>query len=76
MLLMMPVSIIGVIIETRYRFLVYPFFAVFAGLGLREILRGKILWKPAIIIIGLFFLNTGFDVARNFGRIIERIHGL
>lgn len=73
MLAMMPLAIIGIIVETRYRMLVYPFFAIFAGYGLRELLMRKIAWKPALYVALFLILNTVFDAWRNIGRIIERI---
>ncbi len=76
MLAMMPLAVIGIIVETRYRFLSYPFFAVFAGFGFQEFLKKRLEWKPALLIFGLLFLNTALDIIRNFGRILERIHNL
>lgn len=83
MLVMMPLAVVGIIVETRYRMLVYPFFAVFAGYGLSEFFNKRlpvgqagINWKPAFYIASILFLNTGFDVLRNFGRILERISNL
>ncbi len=83
MLVMMPLAIIGIIIETRYRMLVYPFFAVFAGYGLSELLARRlpagqagISWKPALYLAALLILNTGFDILRNFDRILSKIHEL
>lgn len=76
MLVMMPLAVIGIIVETRYRFLAYPFFAIFAGFGLRELINRRIHWKLMLWVILLLFLNTGFDVARNWSRIIERINNL
>ena len=76
MLVMMPLAIAGIIIETRYRMLAYPFFAVFAGYGLNEFLSGRISWKPAFYLALLLVLNTSFDVLRNLGRIVGRINSL
>lgn len=76
MLVMMPLVVVGIIVETRYRMLVYPFFAVFAGCSLSELLNKRINWKSAFYIILILVLNTGFDVLRNFGRILERISNL
>ena len=73
MLIMMPLSVIGIIVETRYRMLVYPFFAVFAGYGLSEFLARRISWKPVFYLTSFLILNTAFDIFRNLGRIIERI---
>jgi len=77
MLIMMPLAIIGIIVETRYRFSVYPFFAVFAGYGLQEFLNKRTVWKSDfLIIVSLILLNTGFDALRNLSRIFEKISTL
>ncbi|MDO8430315.1 MAG: glycosyltransferase family 39 protein [bacterium] len=74
MLVMMPLAIIGIIVETRYRMLVYPFFAVFAGYGFSEFLNKRIYWKPALYLALLLFVNSTFDILRNFGRIIDKVN--
>ncbi|OGI16939.1 MAG: hypothetical protein A3J63_01685 [Candidatus Moranbacteria bacterium RIFCSPHIGHO2_02_FULL_40_12b] len=76
MLVMMPLAIVGIIIETRYRMLAYPLFAVFAGYGLSEFLARRISWKPTFYLAALLILNTSFDILRNLGRIMERINSL
>ena len=77
MLVMMPLAIIGIIVETRYRFSAYPFFAVFAGYGLQEFWKNRVFWKSDFwIILSLLFLNTGFDALRNLSRIFEKISTL
>lgn len=76
MLITMPLALIGIVVETRYRFLVYPFFALFAGFGLNAFFQKKLSLKYLSILTGSLVLNTAFDMARNFPRIIERIHGL
>ena len=76
MLVMMPLAVVGLIVETRYRFLVYPFFALFAGLGFDMLLKKEIEWKPALIIASALFLNTTGDILSNIERIIERIRSL
>ena len=75
-LIMMPLSVAGIIVETRYRFLVYPFLALFAGHGLSLLMQKKIPWKPALFAIALLLGNTFFDMVRNADRIIERINTL
>ena len=73
MLLVMPLAIAGVIVETRYRFLVYPFFALFAGYGINELRKKE---KCLLCFAGIFFIlfaNTAFDIIRNLDRIMERI---
>ncbi len=76
LLVTMPLAIVGIIVETRYRFLVYPFFAIFAAFGMHEFLSRKLRIKPAIWIALFLFANTAFDILRNWGRIIERLKGL
>jgi len=76
MLAMMPLAIIGIVVETRYRSSVYPFFAVFAGYGIDLLWQKKAEWKPFVYIILLLSANALFDILRNFGRIIERIQDL
>ena len=73
MLVMMPLAIIGVVVETRYRSSVYPFFAVFAGYAADLFWQKKAGWKPVIYVALALSANAIFDVYRNFGRIIEKI---
>ncbi|MDD5430718.1 MAG: glycosyltransferase family 39 protein [Candidatus Pacebacteria bacterium] len=76
MLIMMPLAVVGIIVETRYRFLIYPFLAIFAGYGFQELINKRLRLGPALYIAGILFLNAGFDILRNLGRIMERIKGL
>ena len=76
MLLMMPLAIVGIIVETRYRFLVYPFFAIFASYGLFDMWRGRRELKALATITLLLLSNTLFDAVRNLDRIRERIDSL
>ncbi|TSD03041.1 MAG: hypothetical protein Athens071426_337 [Parcubacteria group bacterium Athens0714_26] len=75
-LLMVPLSVIALVVETRYRFSIYPFFAIFAGYGIYRLMIDfkkdyKILIYSSVLLLG----NTAFDVLRNFGRILERVGG-
>jgi 4-amino-4-deoxy-L-arabinose transferase-like glycosyltransferase len=76
MFLMMPLAIIGIIVETRYRFLAYPFFAIFASYGLFDMWRGRRELKALAAIALLLLSNTLFDALRNLDRIRERIDNL
>ena len=73
MLLMMPLAIVGIIVETRYRFLAYPFFAVFASYGLFDLWHGRRELKVLATITLLLFANASFDALNNLDRIRERI---
>lgn len=73
MLLMMPLAIIGIIVETRYRFLAYPIFAIFASYGILDFWERRAEGKAFIGIAVILFANTAFDALRNLDRIRERI---
>lgn len=75
MLIMMPIAIVGIIVETRYRFLIYPFLAIAAGYGWVNLKSQLIKLRPLIIILIVLFANTLFDVWRNWERIIGKIGG-
>ena len=72
----LSLGVVWLIIETRYRFPIYPLLAVFAGFGLWRCVRDrKILfqeWKIILFIAGVFFGNTLFDAVRNLGRIFGK----
>ncbi|MBU6415452.1 glycosyltransferase family 39 protein, partial [Patescibacteria group bacterium] len=71
--LMMPFSIMFIIVETRYRYPIYPLLAVFAGYGAWILWRDrKKVLRDFLIVFVLLFSNTLFDVARNWSRIVER----
>src|SRR3989338_2507188 len=74
MLILMPVSFMFLIVETRYRYSAYPFMALFAGYAFTLLMRERNFFDRALLIsFSLFSLNTLFDVARNFQRILDRI---
>ena len=76
MLVMMPLAIVGIIVETRYRFLSYPFFALFAGYGISQLRKKDTCWACFAVVFFLLFANSSFDIIRSFGRIIEKWQGL
>ena len=75
MLVMMPLAVIGIIVETRYRFLSYPFFAIFAGYGAVIAWRKKML-RSLIAVALILFVNTALDAIRSMDKIIEHIRAL
>jgi hypothetical protein len=72
-LVMMPLAVVGLVVETRYRFLLYPFLAVFAGYGIYRALLTKPEKKLLIGSIGAVIAIAVVDVLRNLDRILERI---
>ena len=78
--LMMPIGVVGIIAETRYRFPVYPLLAVFAALGLWDIMERKSELRSNaaafLLVWGIFLANSAFDAFSNWGRIADRVKEL
>ncbi len=72
MLFMMPLATVFLVVETRYRFPVYPFFAVFAGYAASLFIRREIKFREALAVGIVFFGNTAADIFLNLSRIFER----
>ena len=67
-------DIVFLIVETRYRYPVYPFFALFAGYYAAYLLRyGTFFERPLLLSFGVLSLNAIFDALRNLDRILERL---
>ena len=78
---LMPVSVMFIAVETRYRFPIYPLLAVFAGYAVSDFVydwRGWKGWKLQNALIAVFILlaNTGFDGLRNLSVIFEKLNDL
>jgi len=74
LLFSMPLSIIFIIVETRYRYPIYPFLAIFAGYAVYAFSRERRIAVNTIIVVFMTLLtNTTFDILRNIHRIIEKI---
>lgn len=73
-LAMLPLGVIGLVVETRYRLPVYALFAVLAGGGIFWFLQS---WKENCKYFAVsalpFFLNGAFDIFRNWSRILEKL---
>lgn len=72
-----PTAVIFIIVETRYRYPVYPILAMFSGYVIYAMARR---WESILKFVQISFLflmlNSAFDFARNFSRILEKIRGL
>ena len=74
MLVLIPLAIVFIVVETRYRYPVYPFFAIFAGYALVRLMANfRENSKSLFIALAVLGFNASFDVLRNWGRILERI---
>lgn len=72
-----PASVILMVVETRYRYQIYPMLIVLGTLFVAEFWRRKReLWKPLAISFLLVSLNTAFDALHNISRITERFNQL
>lgn len=69
-LLALFVPVVAIIIETRYRFGLYPIFALLATYGLFHF--GKERLRQFMYATSFILLNTGIDIARNLGNILQK----
>ncbi|MCX6731760.1 MAG: hypothetical protein NTX55_02105 [Candidatus Parcubacteria bacterium] len=68
-----PVSVIFILVESRYRYPLYPFLAVFGGFFVSEIISNKEKIKGLIIPFVVLFLNSILDFSLNFTRFWDKI---
>lgn len=71
-----PASVIPIVVETRYRYPLYPFLAVFAVLALTRIARKETSAKGLIWVGGALLINSLIDVIGSLPTILERLHVL
>lgn len=68
-----PTPIILTVVETRYRFQIYPFLAIFAGFYLIKFLRkGPFYQKAVFVSLAILILNSSIDALLSFEKIKER----
>lgn len=74
--LAMPLSVILFVVESRYRFPIYPLLAIFAGYFTYVLKQEKQWWKNKILwtVFAILTLNSLYDIATNLSRILERIN--
>jgi len=69
-----PIPMILTVVETRYRFQVYPFLAIFAGFYIIKFLqKGFFYQKAAFVSLAILILNSLIDTLSSFERIKERL---
>lgn len=72
--LMAPLAILPIVIETRYRYQIYPFLAVFAGFFVYKFLQKESeRYRFLFIAASIVFAIAVFDGVMSFERIKERI---
>lgn len=65
-----PLSVIPVIVETRYRYSLYPFLSIFAASFLLDRPYPR---KVLAAVLALFFLFAGYDFLSNTGDILTKL---
>jgi hypothetical protein len=70
---LMPLSVIPIIVETRYRLPLYPFLALFAGYFILRLYRDRGEWKVLIVAAALVIGDGALDALRNIGLIVSRL---
>src|SRR3989344_1480617 len=69
-------SIVLILVETRYRLPIYPFLAVFSGLAAQRLLQNwqqyKIYLIKAFAVVGAIMV---WDVALEYDKVIEKLRG-
>ncbi len=73
-LLALPLAVVGLVVETRYRLPVYVIFSVFAGGGIIWLFSSfRENFKYFAVSALPFLLNGVFDILRNWSRILEKL---
>lgn len=70
-----PLPLLLTVVQSRYRFQVYPFLAIFAAYFIVEIKNKRLLWRDPIFLFPTagFIIITLIDTAQSFSLIIQRL---
>ena len=69
-----PASVIWIVIETRYRYQIYPMLVIFGALFLADFVKDKKGHvKILLISLAIITANTTFDLVRNSARVMNRL---
>ena len=73
--LSVPLGIIFIVVETRYRYPIYPFLAVFGGYAWHSLFNNfSKTSKILFIVFFLLLLNASVDILRNLDLIFGRLY--
>lgn len=72
-----PLVLIPTVVQSRYRFQIYPFLALFAGYAIVSFMQNRWMWKEKAVWIPMVSLIAVslIDVFLSFGKVLERIGG-
>jgi 4-amino-4-deoxy-L-arabinose transferase-like glycosyltransferase len=70
-----PLVLFITVVESRYRFQIYPLLAIFAGYAAVCIFSKKKWWKNKFLLwaMSIIGVNTLVDVGLSFGKVIEKL---
>ena len=70
-----PLFVFVTVVETRYRFQIYPILAIFAGFFIVTLLEKKKFWLDKVLwsMAAVFFANGLLDAILSLGRLKERL---
>lgn len=70
-----PLVLLPTVVQSRYRFQIYPFLALFAGYALVGVLKGKNWWKKPAVYVPVFglLLVSAIDILLNASVILDRL---
>lgn len=72
-----PAGIIWIVVETRYRYQIYPMMIILGVIFLAELLKSPRVHTKVLSVFALIIAsNTLFDAVRNIPRLMERIQRL
>lgn len=71
-----PIPHMLTIVETRYRYQIYPLLMIFAGIYIAWLFtaRTRALWYPFGLALALVLLNTAVDIAAHSAKFIDGFH--
>jgi len=70
-----PLIIFITVVETRYRFQIYPFLAIFAGFFIVELWQKRKWWQDRLLwlVAGLIFSNGLIDLFLSWAKFAQRL---
>ncbi len=75
-ILSMPLAIMFIVVETRYRFSIYPFLALFGGFACFNLFKKKEGWRLFSLVFCVFLANAVLDLISNKELSMERLKSL
>ena len=71
-----PISVIPIVVGSRYRYQIYPLLAIFAAYFLIILFqrKQKILYKIPLTIFAVLVLNSIYDLITNYNVFLEHVH--